>query len=405
MPSAVHRRNYRGRHRAAKSPTYGTPRLFATLLAGSLLAPGALSLATTATAAAQAPSFNYRAHVQGYDSDGRAIIHYNNKVNDPDIEKAVEHLNSTPGLELVLKPGTGKGAINISHGPLGGGVVGLGGWDNGPFVKLDPNNRNMERDDRTEVAAHELLHSIGLDHNDSGCSIMASVVNRCNSGPTPLSRNEISQLNSMYQKGKPTDPADETTPTDTDETEPTGDTTQPGDPGDWQDQPDQDGWDDWQSQPGQDPWGDWQSQPDQDSWGDWQSQPGQDPWGDWQSQPDQDPWGDWQSQPDQDPWGDWQSQPDQDPWSDWQSQPEQDSWGDWQSQPGQDPWSDWQSQPEQDSWGDWQSQPEQDSWSDWQSQPEQDTWNSWQRQPKRDSWNSWPSEPAQDTWDGWFKAS
>ncbi|MFG2188484.1 matrixin family metalloprotease [Nocardia iowensis] len=382
MPSAVHRRNYRGRHRAAKSTTYGTPRLFATLLAGSLLAPGALSVATSATAAAQAPSFSYRAQIQGYDSDGRAIIHYNNRVNDPDIEKAVKHLNSTPGLELVLKPGTGRGAINISHGPLGGGVVGLGGWDNGPFVKLDPNNRNMERDDRTEVAAHELLHSIGLDHNDSGCSIMASVVNRCNSGPTPLSQNEISQLNSMYQRGKPNNPSDQTTPTNSDDqTEPTDDTTQAGDPGDWQ------------------------SQPEQDSWGDWQSEPDQDAWGDWQGQPDQDAWGDWQSQPDQDAWGDWQSQPEQDAWDSWQSQPEQDAWGDWQSQPEQDAWDSWQSQPEQDTWDSWQRQPEQDFWGDWQSQPEQDTLNSWQRQPKRDAWGDWRGQPEQDTWDGWFKAS
>ncbi|MFB8275136.1 matrixin family metalloprotease [Nocardia colli] len=254
----------------------GTPRLFAALVAGTLLTPVGLGLTTTATASAAAPSFGFRAKVQGYDSDGRAIIHYNNKIKDAGIENAVKHLNSTPGLNFVLKPGTGNGAINISNERFEGGVAGLGGWDNGgPFVKLDPKNQNFDRDDRTEIAAHELLHSIGLDHNDSGCSIMASSVNRCNSGPTPLSKNEIGQLNSMYQRGK----ADPNKPAGT---KPDS-TTQPGGPKDpgtrpnpQKPRPGQDSGDDSQSGPGQDSGDDEQSRPGQDSGDDWQSQPGDD---------------------------------------------------------------------------------------------------------------------------------
>ncbi|MFC9434261.1 matrixin family metalloprotease [Nocardia sp. NPDC057030] len=276
MPTVAGRRNYHGKHRAAKSPRNGTPRLFAALVAGTLLTPVGLGLTTTATASAAAPSFGFRAKVQGYDSDGRAIIHYNNRIKDAGIENAVKHLNSTPGLNFVLKPGTGNGAINISNERFEGGVAGLGGWDNGgPFVKLDPKNQNFDPDDRTEIAAHELLHSIGLDHNDSGCSIMASSVNRCHSGPTPLSKNEIGQLNSMYQRGK-ADPNKPTSTTPDSTTKPGG----PQDPGTGptaqRPRPGQDSGDDEQGGPGPDSGDDWQSGPGQDSGDDWQSGPGED---------------------------------------------------------------------------------------------------------------------------------
>ncbi|WP_280430401.1 hypothetical protein [Nocardia brasiliensis] len=114
--------------------------------------------------------------------------HANNKIHEPGIENAVKHLDATPGLNIVLEPGTGNGAIDISNERFQGDVAGLGGWDNGPFVKLDPKNSSFDPADRTEIAGHELLHAIGLDHNDSGCSIMASVVNRCGEGPSPLGK-------------------------------------------------------------------------------------------------------------------------------------------------------------------------------------------------------------------------
>ncbi|WP_141691789.1 hypothetical protein [Nocardia brasiliensis] len=196
-------RRYRGKHRIAQAPGNGRPRLFATLLAGALLTPAGLSLSATTAGVAQAASFDFRAKIQGYDKDGRAIIHYNNKIHDPGIENAVKHLNATPGLNIVLKPGTGNGAIDISNEHFQGDVAGLGGWDNGPFVKLDPKNSGFDPADRTEIAGHELLHAIGLDHNDSGCSIMASVVNRCGDGPSPLGKSEVGELNKMYQRGKP----------------------------------------------------------------------------------------------------------------------------------------------------------------------------------------------------------
>ncbi|GAJ83839.1 hypothetical protein NBRGN_066_00640 [Nocardia brasiliensis NBRC 14402] len=212
MSNAAHRVTYRGRHRVPKSPTRGTPQIFATVLAGALLAPVALSLTTTTATVAQAARLGFKAPIQGYDKDGRAIIHYNNKIHDPNIENAVEHLNSTPGLNIVFKPGTGRGAIDISRGQLGQGVAGLGGMDaGGPFVKISSDINNMNSGDRTEVAGHELLHSIGLDHDDSGCSIMASVVNRCKDGATPLQKKEINELNSMYKRGKPGDSSDQDT--------------------------------------------------------------------------------------------------------------------------------------------------------------------------------------------------
>lgn len=213
MPNVGGRRRYRGKHRVVPGPGHGRPRFFATLVAGALLTPAALSSVATAAGVAQAASFDFRAKVQGYDKDGRAIIHYNNKIHDPGIENAVKHLNATPGLNIVLKPGTGNGAIDISNEHFQGDVAGLGGWDNGPFVKLDPKNSSFDPADRTEIAGHELLHAIGLDHNDSGCSIMASVVNRCGDGPSPLGKSEVGELNKMYQRGKPNDaesPADST---------------------------------------------------------------------------------------------------------------------------------------------------------------------------------------------------
>ncbi|WP_280445390.1 hypothetical protein [Nocardia brasiliensis] len=220
MPNVGGRR-YRGKHRVVQGAGHGRPRLFATLLAGALLTPAALSLSATTAGVAQAASFGFRAKVQGYDKDGRAIIHYNNKIHDPGIENAVKHLNATPGLNIVLEPGTGNGAIDISNEHFQGDVAGLGGWDNGPFVKLDPKNSSFDPADRTEIAGHELLHAIGLDHNDSGCSIMASVVNRCGDGPSPLGKSEVGELNKMYQRGKPNNSES-----------PAGSTPQKGDPGD-----------------------------------------------------------------------------------------------------------------------------------------------------------------------------
>lgn len=217
MSSTAKRRNYRGKHRLTKARSGGLshavkqpgPRISAALLATALLAPGALSLTNAATASAQAPTLgNWKVAIQGYDEQGRAIVHYNNRVNDPNIETAVQHLNSTPGLNVVLKPGTSRGAINISHERFSGATAGWGGLDgSGPYVKLDPKYLNWNAHDRTEIASHELLHALNLAHNNDPCSIMYGRVNRCNNGPTQLSRNEINQLNSTYTRGKPTNPS------------------------------------------------------------------------------------------------------------------------------------------------------------------------------------------------------
>ncbi len=351
MPTAANRRNYRGKHRAAKSPANGAPRLFATLLAGSLLGPGALALTTTATAAAAAPSLGFKAPIQGYDSEGRAIIHYNNKINDPDVEAGVKHLNSTPGLNIVLKPGSGRGAINITRAQLDPGVAGLGGMDaTGPFVKIDANNRSLNSGDRTEVVAHELLHSIGLDHSQGGgCDIMAPVINRCNSGATPLNKGEIDQLNSMYKKGKPSSSPNQNTSANN--------PNQSSGPGDQQsgpkqpNRPGQDGGDD----SGQDSGGDDSGQDSGDSPGQSQEDGGDD----WFSQNGQDSGEDESGQDS----GDWFSQNGQDSGDDWFSQNGQDSGDDWFSQNGQDSGDDWMSQFQQDSGNDWFGQDSGDDWS------------------------------------------
>ncbi|MFG1793170.1 matrixin family metalloprotease [Nocardia sp. NPDC049149] len=363
--SGANRRNYRGKHRAKKSPAYGSPRLAATLIAGTLLGPAAVTLTTSATAVAAAPSFGFKVQTQGNDSQGRAILHYNNTIKDEAIEKAVKHLNSTPGINWVLKPGTGRGAIKITSERFGGGVAGMGGWDgSGPFVKLDPKNKGFNADDRTEVAAHELLHAMGLDHNDSGCSIMASSVNRCNKGPTPLSKDEINVLNSKYKKGAPgkDDPSDQNKPGDSepgdsepgdsnpggdDETGQPDDSTDPGEPDDNSSNP----WegDDNSSNPweGDDnssnPWegDDNSSNPgegDDNSWDPWQSQPDNNSWDPWQNQPDNSSWDPWQSQPDNNSWDPWQNQQDD---NSWQSDSDQGTWNPWQSQQGQSPWDNW----------------------------------------------------------------
>ncbi|MFI5776872.1 matrixin family metalloprotease, partial [Nocardia sp. NPDC051570] len=402
MSTAANRRNSRGKHRAAQSPTKGAPGLFATMVAGSLLVPGALSLATAAPASAAAPSLGFKAPVQGYDSDGRAIIHYNNKINDPDIENAVKNFNSTPGLNFILKPGSGRGAINISRGQLDPGVAGLGGMDeSGPFVKIDANNRALDSADRTEVAGHELLHAMGLDHNDSGCSIMASVVNRCNSGPTPLHRNEIDQLNSMYKRGKPS----------SNQSTPGKNTSKPGDRPDSQSQPKppsrQPGKDDSQSRPGKDGGDDSQSRPGKDDGDDSQSQPGKDGGDDSQSRPGKDGGDDSQSQPGQDGGDDSQSQPGQDGDDEMQSQPGKDSGDDWLSQLGLDGGDDSQSQPSQDGGGDdeMQSQPGKDSGDDWLSQLGLDGGDDSQSQQSEDGGGDWLSQLGQDAGGDWKSQS
>ncbi|MGY2062470.1 hypothetical protein ACW9HQ_46955, partial [Nocardia gipuzkoensis] len=95
MPMIPGRETTRGKHRLTKSQPRHASRAYATLLAGALLAPAALSLTNAAPATAQAPMLgDFRAPTQGYDERGRAIVHYNNRVHDPSIERAVAHLNA-----------------------------------------------------------------------------------------------------------------------------------------------------------------------------------------------------------------------------------------------------------------------------------------------------------------------